>query len=815
MFVMRSIIAVVLSVGLFACGDKDTDEEETDDRTDTGDSLGVGLDADGDGYPEGTDCDDSDSSSYPDAIEVCDGADNDCDGLVDGDDEDLVDGTTYYQDSDEDGFGKTGVEVVACALPDGYSENDLDCLDSNGYINPDADELCDDNLDNDCDTEVDEDDAVDADVWYVDDDRDDYGTKETTYACEQPERYAAQPGDCDDTEPSVNPGAVEYCDGLDNDCDTRIDIDDPDITNLRTWYKDEDGDGHGNVDIVTYACTAPSGYVGDDDDCNDDDDTISPSSPEICDDKDNNCDKLFDEDDPSLTDALSWYADSDDDSFGDLDDSVDACSQPSGYVSDSTDCDDGEEDVNPDAEEVCDDVDADCDGYTYCMPSLDEAELILTGASDNDRSGYAVTGVGDVNSDGLADLLIGAYANDDGGSDAGAAYLVLGGASGTVNLDNADAILTGANDSDRAGFAVAMAGDVDSDGYDDIFVGAYQSDDSYSNAGAAYLVLGPVTGNLDLGSADATYTGEAADDRAGYSIAGRLDVNDDGLDDLLIGAYQNDDAASDAGAVYLILGDSAVTDVGLGSADAIFTGEAADDLTGQAVSSAGDTNGDGYDDILIGAVEDDDGGTDAGAAYIVLGDLSVTGGSLSGADAKLTGENADDNAGDAVGSAGDYNSDGYEDIFIGAPRYDLDTKTTSVGATYIVFGPITSGSLSGADVTLIGEQDGDKSGSSIAGGHSLDGDEYDDVLIGAYSADTPESAAGAAYLFYGPSSGSFSLSEAVTKLTGINSSDYAGWSVAIPGDTNNDGQVDILVGAYQSDDSGTNAGTSYLMQSWE
>ncbi|MFT4977115.1 MAG: hypothetical protein ACI8S6_003020, partial [Myxococcota bacterium] len=169
---MRSFsfyLIVGLGLGLTACGDKDTvDEDDEGDTTDTGGGFG-GLDADGDGYPEGTDCDDSDSSSYPDAVEVCDDADNDCDGLVDGDDDDLVDGTVYYQDSDADGYGKRGVTIIACSLPAGYSSNDLDCLDSNGYINPAADEICGDNLDNDCDSETDEDDAVDALVWYVDD----------------------------------------------------------------------------------------------------------------------------------------------------------------------------------------------------------------------------------------------------------------------------------------------------------------------------------------------------------------------------------------------------------------------------------------------------------------------------------------------------------------------------------------------------------------------------------------------------------------------------------------------------------------------
>ncbi len=231
-----------------------------------------------------------------------------------------------------------------------------DCDDLNGNVFPGAPELC-NGLDDDCDGEIDEDDADDAEIWYLDGDLDGVGDLAVT-ACERPDDAVTLAGDCDDMQPTVFPGALEVCDGLDNDCNGAVD---DEIVDLPTWYADGDQDGFGDPDVASMGCEAPSGFVADGTDCDDDDAGISPDSPEYCDDGlDNDCDQSVDEAD--AIDATTWHLDSDRDGAGDPGVMVRACVAPTGYVADASDCDDTSDAVVPGANEVCDTVDNDCDG---------------------------------------------------------------------------------------------------------------------------------------------------------------------------------------------------------------------------------------------------------------------------------------------------------------------------------------------------------------------------------------------------------------------------------------------------------------------
>ena len=400
-------------------------DDNCDGRIDEGVSTTYYSDADGDGFgdtesafpscgsPTGVvslpgDCDDTNPLINPAADEVCDGVDQDCDGVAD---DGAVDGTVAsYMDVDGDGFG-AGAAVIECTVPSGYSPVDGDCDDFDPFVSPDALEVC-NGQDDDCDAAVDEGlltefytdgdgdgfgtepvlacslppgagaepgdcddaradvnpgadeacDSVDNDCdgtvdegllieFFVDGDGDGFGT-ESVYACERPADAAAEPGDCDDDRADVNPGAEEVCDDADNDCDSAVD------EGVRIEaFVDDDGDGFGTTPVSV--CSIEPGTAAEPGDCDDDRADINPEAEEVCDGIDNDCDGTADAD---AIDAPTWYADGDLDGFGDPESAAVRCAAPSGFIAASGDCDDDRADVYPDADERCDDRDNDCDG---------------------------------------------------------------------------------------------------------------------------------------------------------------------------------------------------------------------------------------------------------------------------------------------------------------------------------------------------------------------------------------------------------------------------------------------------------------------
>ncbi|MBW2255333.1 MAG: hypothetical protein JRI25_12135, partial [Deltaproteobacteria bacterium] len=352
-------------------------DDDCDGEVDEGavDALILYIDRDGDLYgdedvsrescvplpgwvTDHTDCDDEHQGTYPGAPELCDGRDNDCDGVPDGD-------ATWFADTDGDGFGDPSVTLVApaCEAPPGFVINSDDCDDTDGDIHPGAEEVCDGD-DNDCDGETDEDDAVDAPTWWVDSDGDGFGDPlESRRACTQPAGWVGNDEDCDDADASSFPGADEYCDGADNDCDGEVDEDAVDAV---TWYRDSDEDGYGDPDVTEDACTAPPGFVGNSGDCDDTSGDIHPGAPEICNGEDDDCDGVVDD---NPIDGETWYEDKDGDTWGNDAVFQVSCDPMPGHVLDPGDCDDENPDVNPDAAEVCNGIDDDCSG------SIDDGDV--------------------------------------------------------------------------------------------------------------------------------------------------------------------------------------------------------------------------------------------------------------------------------------------------------------------------------------------------------------------------------------------------------------------------------------------------------
>ncbi len=813
--------------------DNDCDGELDNDAAD---ATTWYLDEDGDGYgleddsilaceqpkgwaPKPGDCDDQAPTAYPGAAEVCDGIDNDCDDVTDPDASD--DATTWYRDSDGDGYGNTEMSWTSCEAPTGYVETPGDCDDTDEAFNSDAEEICDE-LDNDCDGLTDDEDkgVAGGETWYADADGDGFGdSASTTTACLEPSGYTADATDCDDTNSDAYPEAAEVCDEVDNNCDGLTDDDDPTVSDARTWYPDTDGDGFGDGASGLSACIQPSGYIADSDDCDDTDYDVNPDATEVCDDIDNDCDDMIDIDDPSIRGDVDWYADSDGDGFGDRASSLTSCTQPTGYTSDSDDCDDTDYDVNPDATEICGDgVDNDCDGTAgACWEgshSLGGADVKIAGESSGDYAGRRIAFGGDINGDGVDDLLVGASGADaDSGTaaDAGKAYVLFGPVTADGDLSGAGLIMTGVNASDCAGDGLSSAGDTDGDGYDDLLVGAYQADSGGSDSGTVFLVMGPASGgSMVLDTATTAFLGDAAGDYMGYAVAGDGDMNGDGYDDLLIGAYGADPSGASSGLVYVIHGPASSGRIDASAAGYTLVGESNADYAGYAVALTGDTDGDGYHDLLVGAYGDDDGGSAAGAAYLVLGPAEWSG-ALADSDAKLLGESTGVYAGSWTSAAGDVNADGYADIMVGAPYADAGTGTNT-GVTYLLHGPISSGSssLSIAQSFFVGESGADYVGEQFSSAGDVDGDGGDDILVGTSYDDEGGSNAGCAYLVFGPTSGAISLADAHVKLTGESASDGAG-AVARAGDQNLDGYDDLLIGAPRDDDSGSDAGALYVV----
>jgi hypothetical protein len=399
----------------------------------------------------------------------------------------------------------------------------------------------------------------------------------------------------------------------------------------------------------------------------------------------------------------------------------------------------------------------------------------ITGINNQEFTGSSVSSAGDINNDGYDDMIIGAE-DYPSGSGVGRAYVIYGGP--TSNLININLTsltssqgftITGINNQEFTGSSVSSAGDINNDGYDDMIVGAFGYA-SGSEVGRAYVIYGGPTSNLiniNLASLTPTQgfsiTGINEYDITGSSVSHAGDINNDGYDDMIIGA-EDYPSGSEVGRAYVIYGGptSNLANINLASLTPTqgfsITGINNGEFTGSSVSSAGDINNDGYDDMIIGApgYPSDNG---VGIAYVIYGgptsnlaNINLT--SLAPTQGfSITGINNQEFTGSSVSSAGDINNDGYDDMIIGAPYYPSES---GVGRAYVIYGGPTSNlaninlaSLTSSQgFTITGINIDEYTGSSVSSAGDINNDGYDDMIIGAPYYPS-ESGVGRAYVIYG------------------------------------------------------------------
>jgi len=383
--------------------------------------------------------------------------------------------------------------------------------------------------------------------------------------------------------------------------------------------------------------------------------------------------------------------------------------------------------------------------------SMSDAAATWVGVSDMSEAGDAVANGCDLSGDGLADLIIGARSTDLVGTFAGAAYVMFAAGSGQQSLADASVLILPTADNQRLGDDVGCAGDINDDGVADLVVtapGAINGDGMSS--GAAYLFHGPLTeGELVSSDADATLWGIEEGDYLGRWVDGGNDLDGDGMDDLVITSFKAGVAGIDAGEVYMVLAPFE-GEVDLADADGILSGEHPGDWLGTRAEVAGDIDGDGHLDLIIGADGHDQGGGNAGAAYLVLGPPAGQDLVHIVAAATIIGEAPEDFTGLTVSAAGDLDGDGRDDFAVGAFRNDRAQLNAGVLA---VFYDAVEGNIGidTADLTITGAAPDDQAGFCAQSLGDLDGDGTDDLAVSAPAEDSGGMDSGAVYLLLGSS----------------------------------------------------------------
>ncbi len=525
---------------------------------------------------------------------------------------------------------------------------------------------------------------------------------------------------------------------------------------------------------------------------------------------DDDCDGLIDDADADLDASWLWtgFVDMDGDGVGAGTEPLTPQCSPAGAVSIGGDCDDAAAHRHPGAPEVCGDgIDDNCTGVDEPCSGplvgslLSDADSLAIWLGAEENSWFGYAVMGaDVDGDGDLEMLLGEPSAADPTSDEGRLIQIEDAAAPSAWLEDGTPTVRGEGLSDMLGGTLATVGDTDGDGVLEWAVAARLNDQAAIDAGCVYLLSGPITDGAGMGG-EIELRGATAGDQAGDTMADGADFDGDGLDSVVVGARLANVAGTQQGAVWWV--DSPLADVGLGDLDTVILGSVSEGQFGGGLVS-GDLSGDGVPDLLVGSDKAPGGGVERGRADWFLGPTLPP--DSARADYFLYGLTNEDKLGDAL-ALGDPLGTGAPSAVMAAVGSGV-VQPNSGGVWVVPSPPSVDGDLAAASVSRIDGAANESIGGVFALG-DLDRDGFDDMVIG--SAAYGDSGEGRAFAFYGPWSGTKSVPDADAYVAASESSDGLGSAVSFLGDVTGDGYPEVALGAWSSDRAGVDAGLLFVL----